>query len=527
MLARVKDLFSTLAIYGAGDVAIQIVSLLLLNVYTRYLTPADYGAITLLLMVETITKVVFRWGIDASFMRFYYDCETQADRQRLASTVFWLLFAVNGVLLALALAAVPALARSLFGSRDHGLALSLVLINTFIGGFFFIPFHVLRIQKQPQRFIALTFTRALATLVLRLALVIGLRMGVLGLWAADVVVSVAFCGLLMPWFAPLVRPVFSRTVLRQTVRFGLPRLPHALAQQVMSVGDKAVLNRFVSQSELGLYGLGSSIAMGLKLFMSAFEYAWAPFYFGTMKEPDAPRTFSAMTTYAFAVLVLLAAGLSAVAYDAVRLILAPAFVGAHRVVPWIALGIVFQGIYLLTSIGLNITKRTTYYPIATAIAAATSLAGNVLLAPRYGISGAAWAFVAANAVLAGVAMRFSQRFYPIRYEWRRIASIAVAGTAALLAAAMLVPASLSPAPGLLVRGVIVLVTFPAALGATGFLHANEIDALRRLTRRLRAPAAAAPAAAAHTVEMAGEIVESDLAVETDLDTAGAKKGAPS
>ena len=37
--------------------------------------------------------------------------------------------------------------------------------------------------------------------------------------------------------------------------------------------------------------------MAMKLFLSAFEYAWAPFYFATMQEPDAKRTFSLVTTY--------------------------------------------------------------------------------------------------------------------------------------------------------------------------------------------------------------------------------------
>ena len=86
MLARLSALGRNFAIYGLGDVATNIVSFLLLPLYTRFLTPADYGAISLLLTVEVVAKIVFRCGLDASFMRLFYDCETDADRQRLAST---------------------------------------------------------------------------------------------------------------------------------------------------------------------------------------------------------------------------------------------------------------------------------------------------------------------------------------------------------------------------------------------------------------------------------------------------------
>ena len=47
--------------------------------------------------MEVITKIFFRWGLDGSFMRFYYDYEDAASGQRLASTIFFFLAAVfNG-----------------------------------------------------------------------------------------------------------------------------------------------------------------------------------------------------------------------------------------------------------------------------------------------------------------------------------------------------------------------------------------------------------------------------------------------
>ena len=69
MFQRIKALGRDLAVYGAGDVATQAISFLLLPVYVRFLSPGDYGVLALLLAVEMITKIVFRWGVDASFMR--------------------------------------------------------------------------------------------------------------------------------------------------------------------------------------------------------------------------------------------------------------------------------------------------------------------------------------------------------------------------------------------------------------------------------------------------------------------------
>ena len=126
VLARLCALGRNFAIYGLGDVATNIVSFLLLPLYARFLTPDDYGAIGLLLTVEVVAKIVFRCGLDASFMRFFYDCARTPDRQRLASTIFWFLAAVNGVILALLLLAAPFITH-LFGVPGYTCALRILL----------------------------------------------------------------------------------------------------------------------------------------------------------------------------------------------------------------------------------------------------------------------------------------------------------------------------------------------------------------------------------------------------------------
>ena len=74
MLDRLRSLGKSFTVYGLGDVATSIISFLLLPIYARFLTPEDYGAIGLLLSIELSLKIVFRFGLDAAFMRLYYDC---------------------------------------------------------------------------------------------------------------------------------------------------------------------------------------------------------------------------------------------------------------------------------------------------------------------------------------------------------------------------------------------------------------------------------------------------------------------
>ena len=526
MFSKIRELSTNVTIYGLGDVAVSLVNFFLLGLYVKYFSPEDYGVIAILGAVEVIAKIVFRLGLDGSFMRFFYDSDREEDRRRLASTIFFFLLAINGTVVAALLVAAPWLADALLGTRTHTAALRLMVVNTFAIGFTFIPFHVLRMERRSLTFSAMTLARAVATIAVRLLLVVVFGMGVTGLYLADVLVTVGVMAALARWFAPLIRPMFSSSVLRESLAFGLPRLPHAAAQQVIAVGDRFILQLFVTMDNVGIYGMGASFGLTQKLFLSAFESAWAPFYYATIREPDALRVFRAVTTYGIAVLALLTAGLSAVGRDVAKAmthgyLLAPddpRWIAVGTVITWTAIGVFFQGFYLLTSIGLNITKRTEYYPAATVTAALSNVALNFLLIPPFGLVGAAWANGAAYAVQAALGYHFSQRFYPIAYEWGRIARVCGAGLVASIAARALPSirlavdprSSLAPLPDVLVRGAAVILVFTGLLALSGFFHADELKHLSRLRGRARPTPSSVKAA--DSTEMAGEIVSTDIEV---------------
>ena len=484
MLARLSALGRNFAIYGLGDVATNIVSFLLLPLYTRFLSPEDYGAISLLLTVEVVAKIVFRCGLDASFMRLFYDCETDADRQRLASTIFWFLAASNGVILALLLLAAPFVSSHLFGVPGYTLALVLQLLYTFVVGFYFIPFHVMRMEGQSRQFTTLTTTRATATLVMRLVLIVGFGLGVLGFVLADVIVGIVFTGILARWFRPLLRFTFSRAVLDQALRFGLPRLPHGVAQQVMAVGDRYILRLFGTLAEVGVYSIGASFGLALKLALSAFEYAWAPFYYETMKQPDAKQTFTLVTTYGIGVLVLLEAGLAAIAPEVVRLMTTTEFYGA-------------RGGDSVDRAGCGVQRRVSadvdrpeHHEIDEILSGRDGDRGGHERGRESGAGAALrrdWRGVGERGRVCGAGDgrdAILAAGVSGEYEWGRLARLAIAGGGAF-AIAWMVPDAMPAWLGLLVRGSIVVAAYPLLLVVLGFYDRRELAFVGRLVTRGR------------------------------------------
>ena len=486
MRDRVRHLSKGVAIYGAGDAAVHLVNFLMLPVYVKggFLRQEDYGAVGILLSLEAIAKVISRWGLDGAFMRLYHDHATAGTLARLASTLVWFIVTVDVALIGAAFAVSGWLGARLFDGSAYLPALRLMLLNVLLLSVTFVPFHLMRIRNEAVTYSALVFARSVGTLILRIVFVIGLDWGVTGLYFSDVVMTLVLLPVLWRWFQPVVGAMFSTSDLRSALRFGLPRVPHGVAQQALEAGNKLLLTKYIPLHELGVYQNGVALGTGVRFFTSAFETAWAPFYYDTARQPDAHTVFRRMTTYGVGVLTLLAAVTTAVSYDVILLMLGPDWLGATGVIPFIAIGLAAQGIYLLTSIGLNLTKRTEFYPVATFAALGVGLGLGLWLMPRYGSTGAAVAFMLAYVTQMVVAFFLSQRVYPIEYEVGRLIRIVTAGVLAALAGSWVMPA-VHPLVGLVLRAAVACAVYGAVLAATGFFRVGERAFAREVIGRLR------------------------------------------
>jgi O-antigen/teichoic acid export membrane protein len=320
------------------------------------------------------------------------------------------------------------------------------------------------------------------------------------MYLTDLAITLVLLPLMWPWMKPLLARRFSIDELRATLRFGLPRLPHGLASQTLDANPKLLLARHATAADVGVYQNGVTLGTGVAFFKNAFETAFAPFYYATAREPDAKVVFSKMATYGAAVFVLLVAGTVAVARDAILVLLDPSWLGALPVVPLVAIAFALQGVYQLTSIGLNLTNRTEFYSTATITAALVSVGAGWWLIPRYHVVGAAETVLVSYGTQVAMAFVMSQRMYPVHYEYGRVLRVVGAGVGAAAAGSWMLPASTPALAGLVLRGVLTIVVYAALLWISGFLRPTERAFLREIRARLaRRPSSprSAPARSDH------------------------------
>src|ERR687884_2262868 len=118
MLERLRELVRHSAIYGLGSIVARILGVLLLPLYTRYLTPGDYGLIETLVALSAVLTALVAQGMKSAFFRFYFDSPEEGRRLLVVRTAFWYVMAAASVVLVLGVALARPVSELLFGNGD-------------------------------------------------------------------------------------------------------------------------------------------------------------------------------------------------------------------------------------------------------------------------------------------------------------------------------------------------------------------------------------------------------------------------
>ena len=262
-------------------------------------------------------------------------------------------------------------------------------------------------------------------------------------------------------------------------RFGLPTMPAELSLYSLNFIDRIILVRFAGLAEAGLYALAVKFAQGMQVLARGIQLAWPPLAYSIQDDEEARRAYSVIFTWFAALLAFGVTGLWLESRWIVRLLAAPDFFGSHRAVGLLATGIALYALYLAMVVILGRTGRTEFSFPATIAAVATNVALNLALVPSLDIVGAGLALVASYVVVLVLMYVFTQRLFPVPYEWRRLALVVLSAAALIGAGEALLPTS--GFVGLASRTVLWL-AYPAALLAMGFLHEEERSSLVAMLR---------------------------------------------
>ncbi|MDX6768978.1 MAG: oligosaccharide flippase family protein [Elusimicrobiota bacterium] len=472
MFKEMRSLARETLVYGLSTVLGRLLNFLLTPLFTHLLSPADNGVVATTYAYVAFLTVVFGLGLDTAYLRLGRK-EGKPD-PRAFSTAFWTVAGVS-VVFALAITALSeGLAAPLEAPASVLRCAAWILALDAVAS---LPYAELRGAQRASAYASVRLLGLALNLVLCWFFIARMGLGVTGVFLANLMASSLSLALLIPVLLRRVDGGPDLALLRPLLAFALPLVPAGLASMVVQVADRPILGLFHDQAAVGVYSANYKLGVLMMLVVTMFDQAWKPFFLQRAGRPDLDALmarvltyFSAGAAWVFLAVALLAGPAVTAPVFAGRSLIHPLFWGGLPVVPVVTFGYLLAGLYYVMLAPLMVAGRTGAVAVATACGAAVNLAALLLLIPRWGMLGAAWATAAAYAAMAASVYLQGRRAHPVPYEWARVAVVA-AWTGGLFLLGSRLPA---------LGRLLCVAVYPAGLALGRFLAPDELAEVRAL-----------------------------------------------
>ena len=477
MFLEVEKTIKQTAIYSVGTSLRRFAAFLLIPLYTRYLSPSEYGTLALILIVVAVLSIFLNLGMSSALFKHFFEANDRKERTAIVSTAFFFLLISTIVLVLGAIASANPIAKLAFRSSDYAFLLIIAFLTALVDALANIPLAVLRAYQKAIQYTAFSLFRFLGSILFILYFVLVKEEGVLGVLKGGLLASVATWLVLFPTVLKHVRFSFSVGVLRQLLGFGLPLVPSGLAVWILTLSDRYFLQYFSTLEQVGLYSLGYKLGTLINVLVVApFTLAWGPLMFSVQRQSNAKAIYSTILTHFVCIAAFLGICFSLYAKPLLQKIAAPEYLPSHIIVFPITCAYILYGVYMIFTVGATLSKKTKFLAWTTGFAACLNLVLNYLLIPRYGMMGAAFATILSYSSMAILMFVASSKVYFVQYEFGRVAKIAFV-TAAIFALSLLTH-SLSFWLEMVCKTILVL-SYPFFLNLLNFFREEEKQEIKR------------------------------------------------
>ena len=457
-----RGVFGHALIFGLAPILQRLAGLVLLPLYTHYLSPAQYGEIELLTIASGLVAMVLRLELRPGYLRAWIDSD-DAARPGLARKAARLLAAL-GLAGAAGAFLVSAPACRWLAGHEVGLGIRILLaLGILLEVASLIPQATMQAQLRSRAMVAIGLAQFVLGAGLTVVCVTLLDLGPFGVFlggvAGQALGLVAMTALVRFPAAPA-----APTQVAPLLRYSLPLLGGALLFFVVRNADRLIVARALSVPDLGEYALGWSLAnLLMTMIFLPLQSSLDVWRHRMFRQTRGAADFAEIYRIALLVMGLAAVGLNTAGLDLFVHVADDRFASAVALAPALSLAVLLQVGYSIVASAFFVTGATARWTAIFAVGAALQVGVSLVCVPRLGLAGAPLGVLAANAWLYAAAAIWGRREWAVPYQHSVMAVVLL-----ILPAACLLRRALPALPieaALPIDAVILLLALAALFGA--------------------------------------------------------------
>ncbi len=222
---------------------------------------------------------------------------------------------------------------------------------------------------------------------------------------------------------------FDKKLWQEVMKYAFPLIIVGLGGMINDMLSRLVFQHVTTlptleaKKQLGIFAANYRLAVLITIFIQMFRMAAEPFFFNQSKNKNAPETYArVMNMFVIACsFMFLFVGLYLDVFKEIMTLKYKEYGEGIEIVPILAMGSVFLGIYYNLSIWYKLTNKNWYGAIITLIGAAVTIILNIIWIPKYGYIGCAWATFICYFLMMLMSYFWGQKHFSVPYNIKKIA----------------------------------------------------------------------------------------------------------
>jgi O-antigen/teichoic acid export membrane protein len=410
---RYKKLAFNSVVFAVGNLGSKLISLLLIPLYTYYLTTPQYGTVDLMTTTLGLFVPIFTLSVYDAVLRFVMD--KSHDKATVLNNA--LALSIIGYLLALLM--YP-LFKVVFPFEHYLLYFYLFLFTSSANSSLM---QFIRANEQVKFFASVGIVSSVVILIGNVLFLIIFHLGVIGYLMSLIIADVV--SMLLLFSIGGIHKYLSvfhvnLRLLKEMLVYSTPLIPNALMWWVMGVSDRYIITFFIGVGANGLYAVANKIPSILNMVNSIFIQAWQMSAIeeahSQSKSQFYSNVFNILVTVMFVGTSLLLLLLKLI----MQLVISPDFYDAWKFVPFLLLGVVFSSFSGFLGTNYIAAKNTVGVFRTSIIGAVVNVAVNFALIPIIGTNGASISTMLSFFVIWIIRVAETKSFVKIHFEIKNL-----------------------------------------------------------------------------------------------------------
>ncbi len=388
-----KQLLINTIIIAIGKLSTQVISFLLLPLYTSKLSPEEYGTYDFFVTLSVFLLPIITLLMEESMFRFLIDAEDEKAKKRvITATITYTIF--GSVLFTLIATLIMK-----FMHYEYTLVFIIFMLSNILIG---LSNALSRGMGRIKLYSLSNFILGVSTIILNIVFIVNFKLGVNGLLWSNVIAN-SFTAIFILAKLHLMRYVnkedFSRKMLSKMIRYSVPLVPNNLSWVIISLSDRLMLTQMAGTAQNGIYSIANKFPNIVYTCYGFFSTAWKESAAKILKEDDKESYYNSIYKDVKNFLKAIVIGLIAVMPFAFPILVDSSYNEAYIYIPILVISIYYTNMSNFFGGIFGAYKDTKIMGSTTIVAAIINIVINFIFIPKFGIYAAVFSTLVSNVIV--------------------------------------------------------------------------------------------------------------------------------